>query len=430
LAIVGAGAAGLAAAIFAAEAAQQAGKAIRIALLEGARKPGAKILVSGGGRCNVTHRTVTPEDFFGGSRHVVRRVMAAFDEQATVRWFESLGVRLKEEPTGKLFPVDDSARSVLNALLDRARQLGVALCTECRVVEATPPDGEHGGWRIATSLGTLEARRLIMATGGRSLPKSGSDGAGLELVKQLGHTLVRQTPALVPLLLSAEGPAPGGRFAQWAGITMEARLELRQGNAQGKKLWSTEGSLLFTHFGLSGPCPLDFSRHLLRFRLEQPHAEHTVLLGFPQWPRWEDAQAWLTRRCAEHPRKLIVSLLGEPFPERMAFAMIEAVGLDPATARAVELPKAARQGLVALLAGMEIVIRGDRGYTFAETTAGGVPLAEIDPHTMSSRKVAAMHLCGEMLDVDGRIGGFNFQWAWATGYLAGRGAVEALLATP
>src|SRR5438093_7945697 len=185
LVIIGGGAAGLAAAIFAAEAAPQGH---RIVVLDGARTLGAKILISGGGRCNVTHHAVGPEDF-NGSKTIVRNILAAFDVATTVRWFGSLGVELKREPTGKLFPVSDSARTVLNALLRRCEELKITLRTGSRVKEINPPNDENASFVIVHESGRLFSRSVIVSTGGRSLPRSGSDGSGFEMVRQLGHTV-------------------------------------------------------------------------------------------------------------------------------------------------------------------------------------------------------------------------------------------------
>ena len=185
--IVGAGAAGLAAGIFAAEAARERSPA-RIAILDGAKKIGAKILISGGGRCNVTHERVAPSDFHG-SPHLVRNILAAFGVEATRRWFASLGVELKREETGKLFPVTDQARTVLHALTARCGELGVAVLAHHRVRDVSPQSGRPGSpsFLIRHELGELAARRVILATGGRSLPKTGSDGAGWSIARRLGH---------------------------------------------------------------------------------------------------------------------------------------------------------------------------------------------------------------------------------------------------
>ena len=176
LAIIGAGAAGLAAAIFSGESAQRSGP-FTIALLDGAKTIGAKILVSGGGRCNVTHDVVTPIDFFG-NRRIIKNVLAAFSVEATIQWFASLGVELKREETGKLFPVTDKARTILTALVNRCHALGVIIHPDCRVTSVDRLPGPQGGFLVHHTHGTLYSRKVILATGGRSIPKSGSDGFG------------------------------------------------------------------------------------------------------------------------------------------------------------------------------------------------------------------------------------------------------------
>lgn len=409
IAIVGAGAAGLAAAIFAAEAAPDR----KIALLESAKRPGAKILISGGGRCNVTNARVTPDDFCGGPQPLIRSALRAFDEQRTVEWMQSLGVTLKTEPTGKLFPTTDKARTVLDALLQRLGELGVELITNTRVEDLK---ADESGFTLGTPGGPLRARRVILSTGGLSVPKTGSDGHGLAVAEALGHTCVPTTPALAPLVL-AKG-REGQPLTDLGGLTLDVRLALHGGDE--RKIAERVGSMVFTHFGLSGPAAMDLSRHLLRFRLEQPGAAHTVTLGHPTLTTPEAADAWLGEQQRAHPRRTITNMINALFPERLARHLAE----DDATLMG-QLARPRRRTLAERLARFPLPVLGDRGYNFAEATAGGVDLREVDIRTMASRRVPGLFLCGEMLDVDGRIGGFNFQWAWASGYLAGRGAARA-----
>lgn len=413
--IIGAGAAGMAAGIFAAEAAREAGAPLRIVLLDSARKPGAKILISGGGRCNVTNTRVAPEDYSGGPATIVRKVLRAFDNERTRAWMRELGVELKLEPTGKYFPTSDKARTVLDALMTRLRELGAELHADARVTGVRRA-GE--GFEVALAHGERWlARRLIMATGGCALPKSGSDGAGIAMARRLGHTVVPLTPALVPIELRDDG-TPGGRFAEWSGITLEARLALL--DARGKALASVTRSLLFTHFGLSGPAAMDISRHWLRARLEGVEGVQLVL-GHPTLERPEDAEAWLLREAGKHARRSVSEALRGLVPERIAAALGEGYTTF------AELTREGRAELARRLTRLPLPAVKDRGYAFAETSAGGVDLREVDVRTMQSRVARGLFLCGEMLDCDGRIGGFNFQWAWATGYLAGRGAAGGLV---
>lgn len=418
--IIGAGAAGLTAAIFAGTMSGPPAK--RVIVLESARRPGAKILVSGGGRCNVTNADVSPRDYWGGPQSIVRRVLAEFPESRTRDWFAEMGVPLKLEPDGKYFPVTDSARTVLDALLRRASDTGAGLIPGMRVthirplngrfeIRATSPDGGHDCWT---------ATRVIVAAGGRALPKSGSDGAIMDLLGALGHTIIPNTPALVPLLLRP-GNGLGGRFAEFRGIAIDARLRL---NANGKRLHEISGPVLFTHFGLSGPAPMNLSRHWLRQRLDSPDTPLEVVLGLPQFEDSHSAERWIETYALEHPRRHVATMLAAILPERLAQAMTHEAGAEGSEGALSHLSRSTRRDLATLLSAMPLDVIGTRGYSHAEATAGGIDLREVDVRTMESRIIPGLHLCGEILDVDGRIGGFNFQWAWSTGYLAGHGAAR------
>jgi predicted Rossmann fold flavoprotein len=408
--IVGAGAAGLMAAIHAARAVPDR----RIVVLDGAAKPGAKILVAGGGRCNVTHDHVDEGAYAGASRSAIRKVLRRFDVPQTVAFFESLGVTLKREETGKLFPVTDSARTVLNALLGAADAAGVELLHPCRVGSVARLDS--GGFRVSGAWGTLDAARLILATGGRSLPKSGSDGQGYALAQALGHRLTpRIFPALVPLTL------PRNHFiTQLSGIAVPAALTLH--GASGKVLTRFTGSTLCTHFGLSGPSVLDISRYYTDARASDPAAELRI--------------NWLPDETSESLDAALIGLrqpvgrwLSARLPERLARVLCLEAGVDPATT-GTALTRAARHALVATVTALTLPITGDRGYTYAEVTAGGIPLDELHLKTLESRVCPGLYLCGEICDVDGRIGGYNFQWAWASGWLAGTSAAASLETPP
>lgn len=419
VAIVGAGAAGLACAIFAAEEAARLALPLRVVVLESARRIGAKILISGGGRCNVTHERVTPEDF-NGARHPIRNVLAAFDAGATVRWFASLGVELKREETGKLFPVTDRAQTVVDALVARCRALGVELRTGCRVESVrTLEVGDAGDaaarFEVTHARGRLRARRLILATGGRSLPRTGSDGSGYALAKSLGHSVTETQPALVPLVL-----APGFFHAELRGVSQPTELVTY---ADGKRVDRRAGSMLWTHFGVSGPVVLDASRHWLAARASG--ARVRLAASFFPGESADAVDARLRALAAERPRASLGRLLAGLLPERLAHALLRVAGVDPAT-QAAQLTRERRRALVAALTDLELPVVGTRGWDHAEVTMGGVPLAEVDYRTLASRRAPGLYLAGEILDCDGRIGGFNFQWAWATGFLAGRAAVRSL----
>jgi hypothetical protein len=413
VAIVGAGAAGLATAIFA----RRAAPSCRVLLLDGANKPGAKILVSGGGRCNVTNTVVAETDFWGGKRTIVRRVLRALPVDETVAFFRELGVSVHEEAGGKLFPDSNQARDVLDALVTGVADAGATLMAGTRVhgIVRTPRLGSgraDEGFALDTSHGPLTARRVVLASGGRSLPKTGSDGGGYEIARALGHTLVPQTPALAPLVLDTD--TAYSIHHGLSGIAVDGEVSIWIDGALGTRL---SGALLWTHFGVSGPVVLNASRHWARARLEGRPVRVTVNLH----PRetFEEVEARWIAAATERPRAFVRTVLAADLPDALAIAVLGVLGIAPDRTTA-DLTREDRRRLVHALTAWPLPVTDTRGYNYAEVTAGGVDLAEIDPATMESRVCPGLFLVGEILDVDGRIGGFNFQWAWSTAYLAGR----------
>ena len=406
--MVGAGAAGLATAIFT----RRASADRTVLLLEGARRPGAKILVSGGSRCNVSNAIVTDADFWGGRRTIIRRILRALPVRDTVEFFRAIGVGLHEETDGKLFPDSQQARDVLRALLDEAQRRGAGLAADTRVL-GIERDGES--FRLTTTRGDVRARRVVLATGGRSLPKSGSDGAGYEMARRLGHTMVPTTPALVPLLL---GGGSGSMHAELSGVAHQVELTLRVDDAVAVRL---TGSLLWTHFGISGPVALNMSRHWLRARLEGRVVSLTanVCPGLT----FEQIDDWWTGGADGRPHTAqVLTALSRTSGIRGGGRRRRA-GVNAATTLA-HFKRDDRRRLSHALAAWPLDVTGARGYTYAEATAGGVALDEIDPATMESRVCPGLFLVGEILDVDGRIGGFNFQWAWSSAHVAGAALSE------
>jgi predicted Rossmann fold flavoprotein len=407
IAVIGAGAAGLAAAIFAGEAAKRT-KPLRIVVLDGAKAIGAKILVSGGGRCNVTHDVISPTDFFG-NRHIIKNVLAAFSVGETIKWFASMGVGLKQEETGKLFPVTDRARTILNALLERCRELGVEVHADHRVTNVELVVGEHRHFVVQHSRGMSSATKVVLATGGRSIPKSGSDGLGYTFARRLGHTVTPTVPALVPRLLDDRM-----FHKQLSGLSQEVELTTI---VNGKPMDRRTGSLLWTHFGISGPVVMDASRF---WTLAQERGETAELRGnFLPGLNQEQVRTWFLAEAAHHPRRSLVKTLALRLPDRFAEALCIHADCDPQEAIA-QVYRADRDRLVAALTKFVFPVARERGWNYAEVTAGGVPLEEINYRTMESKRMPGLYLVGEILDSDGCIGGFNFQWAWATGWLAGR----------
>jgi predicted Rossmann fold flavoprotein len=400
LVIVGAGAAGLMAAI----AAARAGRG-RVVVLDGAARLGAKILISGGGRCNVTNAHVGPADFNGGARRAIGRVLKAFSAGATIRFFEDLGVSLHEEARGKLFPDANTARSVLDALVGASVSSGGDIRPGHRVESMARVDE---GFEVVTPRGTWRTPRVVVATGGLSVPRTGSDGHGLRMAAALGHTIVPTTPALVPLLLGADS-----FHARVSGVSHDVVLEAIVDGALAVRV---HGPLLWTHQGVSGPAALDLSRHWHRAVLEgrEVHVRANLCGG----AAFDEVDERVARAKG---RTLARTALEAWMPASVAAEVMRVAGIEPATP-AAQLPREARRRLVHLAIGLPLAVTGSRGYSHAEATAGGVSLDEIDPATMASRVCPGLFLAGEMLDVDGRLGGFNFQWAWSSGCVAGRGA--------
>lgn len=424
--VVGAGAAGLTAAMRAGEA------GARVTLLNAHPKIGLKILMSGGTRCNVTHREVTERDFCGGSRNVIARILRAFTPAQTLEWFASFGVSLKLEDTGKYFPDSDDAQTVLDALLRGVRDAGVEVVTGERVVRLEPngPAWRAGVQRIGTSamlgaeasaVGSIAwplpdvtpdawrpCDRVILATGGLSFPRTGSDGTGYALATALGHSLVPPVPALTPLVSS------DALLKAVQGVTLDAALTL---HADGKRAETTTGSLLITHFGYSGPAALDLSRHWWR---AEGSARRVTANFAPGATRETLAAEWIAAAAAE-PARTVRRHLAARMPERLAVELCWETEIDPARALS-QTSRARRDALLSRVVERDLGVTGTLGYEKAEVTAGGVPLSEVDPSTLESRLAPGLFLCGEMLDVEGRLGGFNFQWSWSSGTVAGRSA--------
>ncbi len=403
--VVGAGAAGLMAAITAGRQSPGA----RIVALDGARRLGAKILIAGGGRCNVTHDVVDETGFAGGSRAAIRKVLGRFDVGRTVAFFREIGVELVREETGKLFPSTNRARTVLDALVGAARSAGVEIRWPWRVASLEPSDG---GLVAAGPAGRILGARTILTTGGRSVPETGSDGHGYELARRLGHaTTPRIFPALVPLLLP-----PGHPYTRLRGVSAPAALTVEDG--RGHALVRFEGPVLLTHFGLSGPAVLDVSRWWIDAREDDPAARLVA-----SWLPGETAPS-VERWLAEGGGDRLLSRLQTRLPRRLAEALLAEAGVGP-DQRSANLPREGRRRLAGALVASALPVVGPRGWAYAEATAGGVPLGEVHLDRMESRVRPGLFLAGEILDVDGRIGGFNFQWAWSSGWVAGGAAAAS-----
>ena len=410
LIVVGAGAAGLMASLWAARAGAS------VLLLESTREGGKKILISGGGRCNVLPAQAEESRFVtASSPHSLRKILSSWPLPEQRRFFEQdLGIRLILEPeTGKLFPASNKAREVRDALLQEAARRGVRLRFECPVAALQPLSGASL-WRVVLKSGeALAAPAVVLATGGLSVPATGSDGLGLEIAASLGHPLHPVYPALTPLL--ADPP----RHGFLAGVSLAARLSWVEAGTRTQ----TRGGFLFTHQGYSGPAVLDIShcaaRHPFPGRDGKPLR---VAWGGLDRQEWE---ALLRGGSGRGGSGRVETRLRKQLPDRLATALLEEAGISHA-AVVSQLRRTDRLRLVEHLAEYPLPVAGTEGYRKAEVTGGGVALEAIRPDTMESRTRPGLFLCGEMLDAFGPIGGHNFQWAWATGRAAGLGAARKL----
>ena len=398
--VVGAGAAGTVAAIFA------GGSSRPVLLLERTRDGGRKILVSGGGRCNVLPSALQPDRFVtDSSPNSLRKILLSWPLAEQKRFFEEeAGIPLAlEEETGKLFPASNRARDVRDGLLHLASRRGVETVFDSIVEDVFPSDG---AWVVRLQEArVIHASAVILATGGLSLPGTGSDGAGLRIARRLGHTVHETYPALTPL--TADPP----RHASLAGISLDVTLEapLRKGR------FETRGGFLFTHRGYSGPTILDASHLAVRSRMA----------GGPPVPLYI---GWTPLGPEEWDRRLregtgsVAAPLRRALPDRLAEMLLSEAMVDPMRPLP-QLRREERRRLVDLLTRYPLPWTGDGGYPKAEVTGGGVALSEVDPRTLESRLHPGLFLCGEMLDAFGPIGGHNFAWAWATGRAAGLGSL-------
>jgi len=396
--VVGAGPAGFLAAITAAR------RGRRTVLLEKNERPGLKILISGGGRCNLT-TTRSGSDLesqYGARRgRFLRHALRSFPPTALREFVEAAGVALQEEDLEKLFPVSQRARDVVDALVRIAADAGVELRTRA-AVRTVERDG--GRFVVHAASGAIAADRVVLATGGLSYPKTGATGDGYPISRAFGHTVTPTFPALAPLLVET----PWVRSLQGIVITGPTIQAI---SANGSPLLQRCRPILFTHKGLSGPAPMDLAGDV-----EEQHGAASVKIDFaPDRVRDDLEREWLALAAA-HGTRRAASLLPDALPERLRDALL---GLADADTTLASLSRDARRRLLDAVKNTRVPVARSLGFDHAEVTRGGVALDEVDAKTMQSKKQPGLFVCGELLDVDGPIGGFNFQAAFATGRLAG-----------
>lgn len=403
--VVGAGAAGLLAGI-------SAGKSgAKTLVLEKNRKPGVKILMSGGTRCNITHNTDNRGivKAFGNNGKFLHSPLAAFSVDETIRFFNQAGVATKIEATGKIFPVSNKALDVLDALLNQLKNENATLLLETPVLDIDPTED---GFLLKTHLQTFQAKKIILTTGGLSFPGCGTTGDGYKFAMKFGHTIKETQPALAPLKTDARW------VHELSGVTIPDVGVTACLNE--KPMMQDRGSFLFTHFGLSGPVILNVSKALNSL---SNFKNSSLKLDFLPSVKETDLEAKLQSFASTDGKKLLSVALGELLPRRLLEGLFSQIGFSPER-KCVGISKDERKAIVISIKSKSVNITGTLGYAKAEVTTGGVSLDEVNSKTMESKLKKGLYLAGEILDLDGPIGGFNFQAAWSTGFLAGSQANE------
>ena len=381
--IIGAGAAGLMCALTA------AGRGREVLLIDHANKPGKKILMSGGGRCNFTNMYTEPANFLSHNPHFCKSALARYTQWDFIEMVGKHAVPYHEKKLGQLF-CDNKASDILGMLLAECEQAGVDLRMDTAVQGIEK--AEHG-YRLQTSLGAVACESLVIATGGLSIPTLGATGFGYQVARQFGHELLPTRAGLVPFTITDQLKA---LCTELSGTSVDSLVSC---NGQ-----SFRENILFTHRGLSGPAILQVSSFW------QPGDTVEINL-LPD----HDALAWLQQQQAERPNAELKTLLGEIFTKKMATLLAEQWFSSKPMKQYTPGELAA---IAEKLGNWQLVPAGTEGYRTAEVTLGGVDTREVSSKTMESLKSPGLYFIGEVLDVTGHLGGFNFQWAWASGYAA------------
>lgn len=405
VAIIGGGAAGLLAGIAAAQ------DGARVTIFEKMRIPGKKMLITGKGRCNITNACELPEIIknLPGNGRFLNSALHGFTNDDIVELLESNGLATKVERGGRIFPVSDTAKDVVDTLVKIYTKAGGKIQTDKKVLEIICKDGAVTG--IKTVDGFYGADAVILAAGGASYPGTGSDGSGAKLAKKAGHTIVPLKPSLVPL----ESDYPYVDDLQGLSLrNVEATLL-----ADGKKLGTEFGEMLFTHFGVSGPIVLSLSNLAAKALGEGKEVELVIDLK----PALSEAKldARIQRDFVEYSRKQLVNGMKDLLPQRLIPVVCDMAFLDEEK-YVNQISREERHRLMKTLKGFSVPITGTRPIAEAIVTAGGVSVKEINPKTMESKLIQGLYFAGEVMDVDGYTGGFNLQAAFSSGYVAGRAA--------
>ncbi len=405
LVIVGGGAAGIMAAL----SSRKHHPKRKVLILEHQGSLGRKLLVCGAGRCNITNVNATPERFFGAERGFTAKVLEQFDHNAVRAFFEELGIPLYEErktDRGKIFPVTDQAKTVLTFLLDELTRHKVEIRTG---VQATGVTKDPKGFILNTSKGGIRCARLLLASGGMTFPKLGGSPSGYALAKSLGHTIIEPVPTALPL------KAKNFVSKRIHGLQADAEAAVY---VSGKKAGADSGKVMFTKYGFTGPAILNISRPVsIRMNREKKN-DCELRLNFLPGRSPSQAKKLLGERWAKRPDQLMSINLCGLLKNRIPQAILADLEIEDAPVSKVTAKNKAR--IAQRLSDWRLPIDGTMGWDEGEFTAGGVDSREINPATMGSRAAPGLYLAGEIVDVDGDVGGFNLTWAWSSGFVAGK----------
>ena len=408
--VIGAGPAGMMAAIKAAETSESMGGTAEVLLLEKMKKPGRKMMITGKGRCNITNAADVPEIIknIQGNGRFLFSSMKAFDNRAVIDFFEEQGVATKVERGQRVFPVSDKAQDVVDAMVSRLHELGVKLETDAAVKDILTEEGKVRGVRLKSGA-IYKADAVILAVGGASYPGTGSSGDGYAMAEALGHDVVPVRPSLVPLTVEEE----------W--VKDVQGLSLRNVRAEllvdGKAELSLFGEMMFTHYGVTGPVILSMSRTASGYLMEGSHFLELSLNLKPALSE-EKLEARLQRDFEKYQRKELKNGLVDLLPHKLIEPVLDAAYL-PSDKPVHQVTVEERRRLVHTLQHLVLTIAGTRPLAEAIVTVGGISVKEIEPRTMESKLVKGLYLAGEVVDVDAFTGGYNLQAAFSMGAAAG-----------
>ncbi|HET7628636.1 MAG TPA: NAD(P)/FAD-dependent oxidoreductase [Bacillales bacterium] len=409
--VIGGGPAGLMASVAAAES------GAGVLLLEKGNKLGRKLAISGGGRCNVTNRKPIAElvKFIPGNGKFLYGAFSRFDNEAIIAFFEQLGISLKEEDRGRMFPVSDSAKSVVDALLRKMDELGVQARTNTPVEDVLYAGGAVKGVRLRTGE-EIRSKSVILAAGGKSVPRTGSTGDGYAWARKAGHTITDLYPTEVPLV--SDDPFIRNKTLQ--GLSLRD-VAVSVHNPKGKVIKTHRWDMIFTHFGLSGPAVLRCSQYVVKALKKYETDAITVSIDAKPDEKEEQLFQQLLGTAKQEPAKAVKNVWKRVVPERYMLFLLEQVELSPETTFP-QLPKQKVRRLAGMLKAFPIQVTGTLSIEKAFITGGGISLKEVDPKTMASKKAEGLYFCGEILDIHGYTGGYNITAAFVTGHAAGESA--------